>query len=448
MSLISVFLRLRKNEKKSAEYMKAYQRRRLNKLLHYAWNHSEYYRKAFEKAGLREKDLDTCDIKRLPVIDKDTLMKHFDEVITTKEVTQKSLYEFDTSHDMSEKKLPGGFHIVHSSGSTGEAQFFLYDKKAWNEMLAGIVRGALWGMTIPEIIKFLAGGIRILYIAAVDGRYGGVMAVGDGVHGIGGKFKTLDINTPLAEWQEVIRAYNPNVVIGYSSAMKILAGIMEENKIHCDFKRVITCGEPLSESLRNYLEGVFGRNIINFYGASESLALGVELSPSDGMVMFDDMNFVECEDGELLITSLYNYAQPIIRYRIHDRMELKAAVGNLPFSTAKGQVFRDEDVLWFKNEAGKDEFLHPLAIEGFHVEGLLDYQFVRVNDSKFKMLAQASGTDIRERITVIMKELIGKILQEKHLSNVVFEVDFVDMIRPDNSTGKKRLVLIPAEGGC
>ena len=43
---------------------------------------------------------------------------------------------------------------------------------------------------------------------------------------------------------------------------------------------------------------------------------------------------------------------------------------------------------------------------------------------------------------------MGKILQEKNLSNVVFEVDFVDMIHPDNATGKKRLVLIPAEGGC
>lgn len=448
MSLLSVFLRLRKNEKKTAEDMKAYQRKRLNKLLHHAWNHSEYYRDAFEKVGIEEADLDTCDIKRLPMIDKETLIENFDKVITTKEVTQKSLLEFDTSHDMSERKLPGGYHIVHSSGSTGEPRFFLYDKKAWNEMLAGIVRGALWGMTMPEIIKLLAGGIRILYIAAVDGRYGGVMAVGDGVHGLGGKFRTLDINTPLADWPEVIRKYNPNVVIGYSSAMKILAGVLEDNKIHCNFKRVVTCGEPLSESLRTYLEEVFGRNIINFYGASESLALGVEVDPREGMILFDDMNMVECEDEELLITSLYNYAQPIIRYRIHDRMELNAATGILPFSTAKGQVFRDEDILWFKNEAGKDEFLHPLAIEGFQVDGLLDYQFIKIDSSKFKIHAQVSDTSIQERITVIMKDLMGKILQEKNLSNVVFDVDFVDVIHPDNATGKKRLVLIPAEGGC
>lgn len=448
MSFISVFLRLRKNEKKTAKDMKAYQRKRLNKLLHYAWNHSEYYREAFENAGIKEVDIDTCDITRLPVMDKDILMGNFDKVITTKDVTQKLLLDFNISHDMSEKKLPGGYHIVHSSGSTGEPRFFLYDKKAWNEMLAGIVRGALWGMTIPEIIKLLTGGIRILYIAAVDGRYGGVMAVGDGVHGLGGKFRTLDINTPLADWPGVIREYNPNVVIGYSSAMKILAGVLEENKIHCNFKRIITCGEPLSESLRAYLEEVFDRKIINFYGASESLALGVEVDPKEGMILFDDMNLVECENDELLITSLYNYAQPIIRYKIHDRMELNVAMGNLPFSTAKGQIFRDEDILWFKNEAGKDEFIHPLAIEGFQVDGLLDYQFIKIDSSKFKMHAQVSDTSIQERITVIMKDLMGKILQEKDLSNVVFDVDFVDVIHPDNATGKKRLVLIPAEEGC
>lgn len=440
MSMIASFLRLRKNEKRTTEYIKTYQRKRLNALLHHAWTNSVYYRNAFEAAGLSEGDLDTCDIGALPVMDKSTLMENFDEVITTREFDQKYLREFDAAHETNER-LPGGVHIVHSSGSTGEAQFFLYDAKAWNEMLAGIVRGALWGMTIPEIIKLLAGGIRILYIAAVDGRYGGVMATCEGVLGLGGKYKTLDINKPLSEWKKTIEEYDPNVVIAYPSALKILAELVESGKVHCTLKRIITCGEPLSEPLRNYTEGIFGKKVVNFYGASESLALGVECNPTDGMILFDDMNLVECVDGELLVTCLYNFAQPIIRYRIHDRMELYGAHGKIPFTRARGQVFRDEDVLWFENEDGDAEYIHPLAIEGFCVDGLLDYQFIREDTKKLIMLAQTSDKGNHDFVRGKMSELMEKILNEKHLKNIDFKISFTSEIKPDLSTGKKRLVV-------
>ena len=65
-------------------------------------------------------------------------------------------------------------------------------------MLLGIIRGALWDMSMPQILRLLSGGLRILYIAATDGRYGGAMAVGDGIKGVGAKQLFLDIKTPLS----------------------------------------------------------------------------------------------------------------------------------------------------------------------------------------------------------------------------------------------------------
>ena len=61
-------------------------------------------------------------------------------------------------------------------------------------------------MTMSKIIKFLIHGPRIVYIAATDGRYGGSMAVGDGVDGVGAKQIYLDINTPLDEWISTIKS--------------------------------------------------------------------------------------------------------------------------------------------------------------------------------------------------------------------------------------------------
>ena len=41
------------------------------------------------------------------------------------------------------------------------------------------------------------------------------------------------------------------------------------------------------------------------------------------MYLFDDMNYIEVENGNMYITSLYNFVQPLIRYQITDRLKLK-----------------------------------------------------------------------------------------------------------------------------
>ena len=107
------------------------------------------------------------------------------------------------------------------------------------------------------------------------GRYGGAMAVGDGIDGVGARQMHLDIKAPLAEWVRQLRSFRPNIIIGYPSAIKILAELLERGEVELKVTRVISCGEPLGNSLRKYLETAFRTRIVNFYGASESLALGV-----------------------------------------------------------------------------------------------------------------------------------------------------------------------------
>ena len=137
--------------------------------------------------------------------------------------------------------------------------------------------------------------------------------------------KVLDINTPLAKWSEAVREFRPNIIIGYPSAVKILAELTERDKMPLHIKRVISCGEPLSVGLRKFLENAFHAEVINFYGASESLALGVEQWADYGMILFDDLNVIEVIDREMYVTCLYNFTQPLIRYHISDKLVLHEA---------------------------------------------------------------------------------------------------------------------------
>ena len=202
--------------------------------------------------------------------------------------------------------------------------------------------------------------------------------------------------------------------------------------------------------MRSYLESLFHTHVINFYGASESLALGVETDPKEGMLLFDDMNVVETGDDGIYLTCLYNFAQPLIRYHLSDHLTLRYPdeTSRYPFTRAVGLLGRNEDLLWFQDADGNREFLHPLAVEGFCIKGLLDYQFRQTGTDSFKMLAEtAEGADQDFILSEMMSQMYA-ILQEKGLDYVQFSVQFVEQIMPDLKTGKKRLIVKDHEKGA
>lgn len=442
LKILMDLYRLKKNVKLNVKKMRSLQDEKLRRLLNFAWEHSVYYRTAFENAGITKEQLDTLPLSCFPAIHKQALLEHFDELVTVPDLKQEDLRKFDAEEAADRKPYQGKYHVVHSSGSTGKPGYFVYDEDAWSQMLLGIIRAALWDMSMPRILRLLMKRPKIVYIAATDGRYGGAMAVGDGTCGVGAEQMYLDIKTPVAQWIRQIREFRPNIVIGYPSAIKILAQLMEKGDVAIDIQRVISCGEPLGETLRKYLEKVFQTPIVNIYGASESLALGVETDSEKGMVLFDDLNLIEVENGEMYLTCLYNYAQPLIRYRLLDRLTLEAArEGEPPFTRAVGLLGRNDDVLWFENRTGEREFLHPLAIEGFCIEGLKDYQFRQTTKDTFEMYAETGSGVSREQIRQEMLLRMRKILAEKRLDYVQFYVNFVEEILPDIRTGKKPLIL-------
>lgn len=446
--LLWELFQLKRNEHKTREQVRALQDKKLRKLLYYAYDHSAYYRKIFEQKGIFRENIESLPLSAFPTIDKNTLMEHFDEIVTVPDIRQEELRKFDeivspdTEASEDEKLFRGKYHVVHSSGSTGIPRYFVYDASAWNDMLLGIIRGALWDMTMPQILKLLSGGLHILYIAATDGRYGGAMAVGDGIHGVGAKQRFLDIKTPLSEWIQCVTEFKPDIIIGYPSAIKILGGLAESSEVSVDVCRVISCGEPLAPGLRSYLEKTFGAVVVNFYGASESLAMGVETTGTEGMYLFDDMNYIEIENEKMYLTSLYNYVQPLIRYQISDQLTLKQTEeSRYPFTQADILLSRNEDILWFEDENGKRDFLHPLAVEGICVEGLLDYQFRQTDKDAFEMLAQVEEDSRKMHVQKEILKQMKQILHEKNMGSVRFFVRFVKEILPDSGTGKKQLVI-------
>ena len=434
---------LKKNVSKNEEQIRALQEKKLRKLLHYAYQNSAYYHETFTQAGISEENMDKIPLKQFPVINKELLMEHFDKLVTNSEVKQEKLRRFDESPASKSENYLGRYHTIHSSGSTGIPRYFVYDDEAWGQMLLGIIRGALWGMSMTDILRLLAGKPRILYIAATDWRYAGAMAVGDGITGLRARQEYLDINEPIEKGNRKVIKFDPNIVIGYPSAIKLMARQVRLGRVPNHVKRVISCGEPLSAGLRSFLEDTFKCPVINFYGSSESLALGLEERAGEGMVLFDDLNIIEVEDGKMYLTCLYNFTQPLIRYHLTDTLKLKKRLPNDSYGFSRAEVLlcRNEDEMWFRKADGQEEFIHPLSVEGICADGLKDYQFVQTSDKSFQIMAEITKDACKETIIHKIESILEPLLSEKALQSVNYEVCFVETIAADPDTGKKPLIV-------
>lgn len=410
------------------------QQRRLRKMLRFAFEHSRYYRAAFRAAGITGQNIDKMPIERFPTIDKQVLIDRFEDIVTVKGITQEKMRRFDTEKNAG-KNLGGKYHIVHSSGSTGKPAYFLYDDKAWDTMLIGIIRAALWNMSMPEILRFKQQRSKILYIAAADGRYGGAMAVGDGLDDLGFEKLVLDVQIPTYELIKKLSNFKPDVIIGYPTAINILSQIGELN---LSPGRIITCGEPLGRDMHRSFRRHFRCDVINFYGASESIAIGVGDDKSGGIYLFDDMNYIEVAEDGIYLTCLYNFAQPLIRYKIGDIVSPARCDKRYPFSKLGNISGRSEDIIWFANAHGRKEFLHPLSVEGLCIEGLIDYQFVVTSSTHFEIHIQTAGN---KNVTEELELYLRRILASNGLENVNFDIKPVNTIGADKQTGKKRLIV-------
>lgn len=73
---------------------------------------------------------------------------------------------------------------------------------------------------------------------------------------------------------------------------------------------------------------------------------------------------------------------------------------------------RNEDLLWFEDGNENREFLHPMAIEGFCIEGLKDYQFCGLGKDTFEMIVEISETASEDSARFEMLKQMKAILDE------------------------------------
>lgn len=440
-ALLTGLFRDRRIPKLSRPELLQLQQERLRTLLRFAYENSEFYHRTFTAAGITSENIDTLPLEAFPTTDKHAIIENYPQVLTDEGFTQDDLKAFCESGKQG--LFRDRWHVVHSSGSTERPVYFVYSQDDWNELILGAARGALWGISMDSIVQMGISQVHLLYAGVSQGSFGSTLLVSEACSTINAQQLSLDISEPLECWADKVIEFRPNIIMGYPSAIKILADQLHKRDIHLSVQLILSCGEGLSEAMRKSLSNDFHAPIINFYAASESLAIGVETNFEEGMYLYDDLNVIECIDGKMYLTSLYNYGQPIIRYYLSDMLELLPYDETKPpkysFTRCRLHCGRQDDVLWFKDDAGKQNFIHAVHVENFCIPALLEYQLVQTSDSSFRIDAVIDSARDADTVLEELRQMTSELLAQRNLSQVTFELRQTDLIPADVSSGKHRL---------
>ncbi len=442
LELLRAVYAVRKAESLNNEQVQQLQDQRLKKLLKHTVANSRFYRRFYREHGINEGDLDEVRVEDLPIIDKNIMMENYDDFVTDPAIKQAGLEAFINESPTPGSKYKKKYSVVHTSGSSGTIGLFVYGPREWEMSKALSLRAT--GIKLP-----FGRRKKIAFIAATDGHFASVTSFYN-LPRLLFKLLPLSISSPLDEIRDKIDQFQPDVITGYASGLNLLAKEQLAGRIQIDPSEAFCTGDPLTVVFRQRIKKAFGVDPINMYGSSETMTLAGECGQCRGFHLFNDWCSVQvvgddllpAKAGRVIITNLYNYTQPLIRYQMNDEIVLsdKACPCGWPFPVIESMAGRQEDFLWFEQEGGEKDFIHPIVLAEFFVPGLEKFQFRQTSPNHLVMRAVVNG-DERE-VEAAIRGKMEEILSGKSLQSCVrFDVELVDEIGNDVKTGKFRLVV-------
>ncbi|AHM57209.1 coenzyme F390 synthetase [Peptoclostridium acidaminophilum DSM 3953] len=449
LSAVNILLKmnqLKRAETLGVDELEALQRERFIKVLRHVIRKSEFYRNYYQEHGVDIEKIDQISLKDLPIIDKKIMMDNFDQFVCDKNLKRDELERFVSDPSMIDKKYKGLYEVIHTSGSSGRIGIFVYGPNDWS-MLKAIA------ITRVSKDKFrLFKRTKLAFIGALDGHYAGISLTKDAPRLLF-DFLPVDINRPIKESVELLNDFMPDSLSGYASGVYFLALEQLSGRLKIKPKRILCSADPMTESMSEIINKAFGVKPHDFYAASESIGMATQCDVHRGLHLFNDWHIFEVikkngepagpgESGNLVLTNLYNYTQPLIRYRMDDEIVLGEGVCSCgwSFPLASKVAGREEEFLYFEKPNGSKESLNPVLFIEFIVEGLEKLQVVQTEKNYLRLNVIIRGD--KDAAVSRIKNRMDKILNMKNLADFVgYEINTVEDIPNDPKTGKFKLII-------
>jgi phenylacetate-CoA ligase len=291
------------------EELEAIQLRALQRLVAHAAERCPYYRDTWRSLGLDPAALTALDLfRRWPVIDQHTIREN----------------RFAMRAQVSGMRLLS----KATGGSTGIPLELDLNADSYDRRFAASFRGYSWASAEPGRKQlYLWGGAlgdvprwKRIKNRWYDGLYR--RRVLDCFH-----FGPDRANDFVAE----LDRYRPDVIVAYTNPLYEFARVLDGTGQRPFAPASIVVGaEKLHDFQRAVIERVFRAPVFETYGCREFMLIGAECSRHAGLHVTAEQLLVEILDddgapvpagteGNVVITDLYNYGMPFVRYMNGDR---------------------------------------------------------------------------------------------------------------------------------
>jgi len=339
-------------ERLSSAELDAHRRAALSDLVRHASQHSPFWRERLRGATRSD---GSVDLSAVPPLAKPELMERWDDVVTDRRLKRDELLEH-LEHLNRDALWLGEYRVMTTSGSSGLKGLFAYDRAAWRGILAMFFR-------YNDFIGLKPRLPRRMRIAAIGGAKPTHMTqrIASSINVGVNRVLPLPVTAPVPELVERLNEFQPDFMNVYPSVACLLADEQEAGRLRLSLSRMSTSSEVRSPEMAQRIERAFGVKPFDMFGSTEGL-WGCECDEHAGIHLFDDMCIVENLGDRLLVTNLFNYAQPLIRFEVTDVMTFAdepCACGRT-LTLVPSMEGRTDDVLNLPGANGRRVPVHPM----------------------------------------------------------------------------------------
>jgi phenylacetate-CoA ligase len=419
--------RLRRADYDPPEAIRARQWDAVRSQLHHAFATVPFYRRRFEAAGLRPRDVRTPDdYRRLPVLTKADIRANGPDLLST---------GYDRSR----------LHRKTTSGSTGVALEVFVDEAAMQHKRACALRADEWsGYYFGERVARVWGNPEYL-------RRGWRGRLRNALLERATYLDTLRMDeAALAGFVRRLRRRPPSLIFGHAHSVYLLAEYARAAGAVLRPRGVITTAMVLHSWQRRAIEEVFACPVTNRYGCEEVSLIACECERHEGLHVNAAGVYVELlcdgrpagpgEPGPVVVTDLTNRAMPLLRYQVGD----VAAWAGRPCPCGRGLPLLDRvegrEADYVVTPAG--ELISGISLtENFalHVPGVAQLQIVQEAVDRF-VFRVVRGADFGPASLRRLRELVA----ERFGPGVTFACEYPDRIAQEAS-GKYRFCISKVE---
>jgi phenylacetate-CoA ligase len=412
--IIKYYKLIKKMQAWSKDEISKWQNVKIQKLIHYAYNNTIYYKNLFDENNINPNNIKTKEnLKNIPLLTKQNVIDNYNRLIA------KNIH-----------LIP---HIKSSTGgSTGDPMKFLLDKESWSFSNANnIVYWEKIGYNYGD--KYIALGSTSLFVNKPKSLKHLIYYKLKNKIGLNGINMSDEV---CKNYITLINKKRIKYIYGYASAIYLLAKYVLKKNCSINISACFPTSEILTDLYRNTIEKAFNCKIINCYGAHDGGITAFESQKGFFEVGYNSIITMKEKDrnntGSALLTDLLNFAMPLINYQLGDELQIDDSK-NQTYSY-NGQIInhvfgRTSDVIRLENGRiltgpGFTILFKDLPVESYSIEKN-DYNSLLCNIKKQPNYKKED------------EDLIISTLKKQAGNNSKIQIKYVDNFKLISS-GKRR----------